>query len=137
MASNTSFPSVGSAGGAPGDGAASGASGGPPPGGAPLGFVPLTPEQLAMLPHDNGATRVNAVMWSLTVLSGVFLMLRLYCKTLKGNRLWWDDWLLLASWVSGFEVFPLLAPLCPLLPASEVSLTKYPINRSWFWRRRA
>jgi hypothetical protein len=39
------------------------------------------------------------LIWSLTPLSGVFLWLRVYCKFLRGRFLWWDDYLLIASWV--------------------------------------
>lgn len=51
------------------------------------------------LPHDDLGTRLNTVFWILTSLSFVFLALRLYCKFRRGRRLWWDDHLLIASWV--------------------------------------
>jgi len=70
--------------------------------GGEAGPPPLTPEQLAALPHDNAGPRLNVVIWVLTGLSGVFLCLRLYCKRLRGKGLWWDDWLLTAAWVSVF-----------------------------------
>lgn len=41
-----------------------------------------------------------AVVWVLVALSGIFLGLRIYCKFLKSRGLWWDDYLLIASWVS-------------------------------------
>ena len=58
-----------------------------------------TPEQLALLPHDNGGTRLVASIWCLAAFSAVFLALRLYCKVSRHNRLWWDDYMLIAAWV--------------------------------------
>lgn len=64
---------------------------GPPP--------PLTPEQFAALPHDDAGPRINAVVWSLTAVSGLFLALRLFCKATRSKGFWWDDWVLTAAWV--------------------------------------
>ncbi|KAK2045738.1 hypothetical protein LZ31DRAFT_583897 [Colletotrichum somersetense] len=49
-------------------------------------------------PEDNGPT-VLAVIWSQAGLSAFFLSLRLYCKFRKRSGLWWDDYVLIASWV--------------------------------------
>ncbi|KAK3342086.1 putative integral membrane protein [Lasiosphaeria hispida] len=54
----------------------------------------------ADLPHDDLGPELNAVFWLLTVLSLGFLSLRIYCKLARGRRLWWDDYLLIASWVA-------------------------------------
>lgn len=35
----------------------------------------------------------------LAALSTVFLALRLYCKLARHRRLWWDDHVLIISWV--------------------------------------
>lgn len=43
---------------------------------------------------------LNAVDWTLTALAAVFLSLRLYCKLSLGRGLWWDDYLLIASFVT-------------------------------------
>jgi Kef-type K+ transport system membrane component KefB len=43
---------------------------------------------------------INAVDWSLTAVSGLLLGIRLYVKLARRRGLWWDDHLLLASWVS-------------------------------------
>ncbi|KAH8884074.1 putative integral membrane protein [Thozetella sp. PMI_491] len=59
----------------------------------------LTPEQIAALPHDNAAPKLNIIIWVLAALSGIFLVLRLYCKISRRNRLWWDDYILVAAWV--------------------------------------
>ena len=58
-----------------------------------------TPEELAALPHDNGAAKLNGVIWMLTGVSGGFLALRIYCKFLRRKGLWWDDIILIAAWV--------------------------------------
>ncbi|KAF2970160.1 hypothetical protein GQX73_g3368 [Xylaria multiplex] len=43
---------------------------------------------------------LNAVNWTLTALSAAFLSLRVYCKLSRGRGLWWDDYILIASFVS-------------------------------------
>lgn len=50
------------------------------------------------LSADNGPN-LNAVLWVLVSCSGIFLVLRIYCKFLKHRGLWWDDYVLTASWV--------------------------------------
>ncbi|KAK0726010.1 hypothetical protein B0H67DRAFT_144941 [Lasiosphaeris hirsuta] len=54
----------------------------------------------ADLPHDDLGPELNAIFWLLTSLSLGFLSLRLYCKLTRGRQLWWDDYLLTASWVA-------------------------------------
>jgi len=49
--------------------------------------------------------QLNLANWSLTAISLVFLLLRLYCKAIQRRGLWWDDHFLLASWVSIFRHF--------------------------------
>ncbi|KAL2150939.1 hypothetical protein VTH82DRAFT_6037 [Thermothelomyces myriococcoides] len=60
---------------------------------------PLDPtsEELAALPHDNAGPKLNAVIWMLTALSGVFLILRIYCRASRRRSLWWDDGFLVAA----------------------------------------
>ena len=43
--------------------------------------------------------QLNGVVWVLLGFSGLFLALRLYCKLLKSRGFWWDDHMLVASWV--------------------------------------
>ena len=62
--------------------------------------TPLTPEQDAVFPHDNAASRLLGSIWALSALATVFLALRVYCRLLKRQSLWWDDGILIASWVS-------------------------------------
>jgi len=59
-----------------------------------------TPEQIALLPHDNAGMKLLSSIWPLIALAAVFLGLRIYCKVSRHNRLWWDDYLLIASWVA-------------------------------------
>ncbi|KAK4444825.1 hypothetical protein QBC34DRAFT_498002 [Podospora aff. communis PSN243] len=65
---------------------------GPPP--------QLTPEELAALPHDDRGPALVATSWSLTCLAAIFLGLRVYCKMIRHRFLWWDDWILIAAWVT-------------------------------------
>ncbi len=60
----------------------------------------LTPEELAALPHDNSAPQLLASIWALAGIATAFLCLRLFCRILKRKALWWDDAILIASWVS-------------------------------------
>ncbi|KAI1073234.1 hypothetical protein LB507_010845 [Fusarium sp. FIESC RH6] len=48
---------------------------------------------------DYGRTIV-AQSLSLLILSGIFLGLRLYCKVIRRRGFWWDDHVLIASWIS-------------------------------------
>ncbi|TDZ24740.1 hypothetical protein Cob_v002411 [Colletotrichum orbiculare MAFF 240422] len=52
-------------------------------------------------PEDYGQT-INAVVWSQSGLSLFFLCLRVYCKFKKHRGLWWDDHVLIASWLALF-----------------------------------
>ncbi|KAK4154919.1 hypothetical protein C8A00DRAFT_13996 [Chaetomidium leptoderma] len=58
---------------------------------------PLSPEQLAQLPHDDRGPMLIGVSWGLAVVAAAFLALRVYCKHITKRRLWWDDWILIAS----------------------------------------
>lgn len=70
--------------------------------GPPIGPPQLTPQELAALPHDNLGPRLNAVIWTLTAVSAIFLALRLYCRIIMAKVLWWDDWFLSAAWIAIF-----------------------------------
>ncbi|KAK1585766.1 uncharacterized protein LY79DRAFT_518243 [Colletotrichum navitas] len=63
-------------------------------------------------PDDYGPS-VLAVIWSQIGLASFFLSLRIYCKFRKHRGLWWDDYVLIASWT------------CLLI---SVSLTSYIIS---------
>jgi hypothetical protein len=68
-----------------------------------------------MAVNDNGPLIVG-VSWFLCWFSGGFLALRLYAKISRRQHLWWDDHILIFSWVSFFP-----SPL--LLVASIERLT--------------
>lgn len=51
------------------------------------------------LAHDNLGPQFNVAIWVLTGAAALFLALRLYCKFIRRKKLWWDDWVLLASFV--------------------------------------
>ncbi|KAK4032729.1 hypothetical protein C8A01DRAFT_20235 [Parachaetomium inaequale] len=50
--------------------------------------------------HENLGPYLLRVVWPLAALSTLFLGLRAYCKLSRRHRLWWDDYILIASWVS-------------------------------------
>ncbi|KAL2837005.1 hypothetical protein BJY01DRAFT_221415 [Aspergillus pseudoustus] len=49
---------------------------------------------------DGRGTRLIASCWSLAAAAGILLALRVYCKLWRGRGLWWDDHMLIISWVS-------------------------------------
>ncbi|KAI5919034.1 hypothetical protein F4810DRAFT_525472 [Camillea tinctor] len=50
--------------------------------------------------EDNNGPRLMAACWSLAGAALVFLILRIYCKLWRGRGLWWDDHLMIASWIA-------------------------------------
>lgn len=60
---------------------------------------PMTPEQIAALPHDNLGPHLTAVIWALILLAAAFLGTRIYCKSRFNGTIWWDDGILIASFV--------------------------------------
>lgn len=48
----------------------------------------------------NPSTEVNTGIWLLFVGATAFLGMRLWCKLDRRTGLWWDDRILIASWVS-------------------------------------
>jgi hypothetical protein len=67
----------------------------PPPNGTWNGW----PWDFSGFPHDDYGPQLNYGIWLLTGLAGGFLALRIYCKFLRHRGLWWDDHVLVASWV--------------------------------------
>lgn len=39
------------------------------------------------------------IIWILLVISGIFLGLRIYCRSRGGGKLWWDDWVIILAFV--------------------------------------
>ncbi|KAM7185679.1 hypothetical protein V8F20_011703 [Naviculisporaceae sp. PSN 640] len=74
-----------------------------PFGGAAGSTLEVTSAQPATssLPRgESKGTEMTVGIWILTSISGVFLALRIYCKFLKKRGLWWDDHVLVASWLA-------------------------------------
>ncbi|KAK4247457.1 hypothetical protein C7999DRAFT_14520 [Corynascus novoguineensis] len=44
--------------------------------------------------------QLSALTWLLISISGLFLLTRLYLKNCQHRGFWWDDWILLGSWVT-------------------------------------
>ncbi|KAK4448701.1 hypothetical protein QBC34DRAFT_464415 [Podospora aff. communis PSN243] len=70
----------------------------------PQGFPPPGewngwPFDFSGFPHDDYGPPLNYGIWMLTGLAAVFLGVRVYCKRLRRRGLWWDDYVLAASWV--------------------------------------
>jgi len=64
----------------------------------------LTPEELALLDHSTRGGMLLTTHWTLTAFASAFLIARLWAKLAFKRGLWWDDWVLLAGWVS-FSTF--------------------------------
>jgi hypothetical protein len=59
-----------------------------------------TAAEVMLLATDSMGPMLNGLDWFWVSLSASFLALRLYCKRANNDRLWWDDYLLIFSWVS-------------------------------------
>ncbi|KAK3997842.1 hypothetical protein QBC44DRAFT_376303 [Cladorrhinum sp. PSN332] len=80
-------------------------------------------------PPDLGPSTA-VIIWTLLATSSIFLTLRLYCKMWRSRGLWWDDYILIASWFCflgmaimcqrvfnyGFGRYP-----CDILPPQNLS----------------
>jgi hypothetical protein len=51
-------------------------------------------------PNDDKGTQTAVVIWFLFGFAGIFLWLRVYAKVSRHRGLWWDDYVLVASWFS-------------------------------------
>ncbi|KAK5654592.1 hypothetical protein OQA88_7221 [Cercophora sp. LCS_1] len=60
---------------------------------------PLTPAQLATLPHDDAGPHLVRTIWVLIGFSLLFLVLRIYAKVFRHRGLWWDDYVLIGAWL--------------------------------------
>ena len=45
------------------------------------------------------AVIINAAAWTMVVISGTFLGLRIYSRAILVKHLWWDDYLLVVGWI--------------------------------------
>lgn len=79
---------------------ANGDFGAPPPPGTPLTeYCDLKYAGLWEGPIPDQGRQSLIIIWTLVALATVFTALRFYAKISRLNRLWWDDWVLLAAWV--------------------------------------
>lgn len=58
--------------------------------------------------------QTNVAVWVLTAASGAFLLVRIWCRH-RFSKLWWDDGVLLLSWVRNTTL------LCPSNPLAKLS----------------
>ncbi|CAI6333752.1 unnamed protein product [Periconia digitata] len=49
--------------------------------------------------HEDNGPLMTSVTWVLCALAGIFLGLRLYAKCSRRHPLWWDDYILIFSWI--------------------------------------
>ena len=54
---------------------------------------------LARRATDDYGPQLNYTIWFLTAISFIFLALRIYCKIWRNRSVWWDDYILILSWV--------------------------------------
>lgn len=52
-----------------------------------------------MLSLVKAGYQLNAVNWPLVAVSALFLSLRIFLKLRQRRSLWWDDYVLIISWV--------------------------------------
>lgn len=81
--------------------------------------------------EDDRSTSILVTTWTLTGLSGVFLSARVVCKLKTKRYLWWDDHILILSWVSVLDtriptnemltLFELMLLVSIILVTQEVS----------------
>src|SRR5688572_8364258 len=50
-------------------------------------------------PIQDYGPQLNFIIWLLTAFALTILGLRVYCKQARGRGLWWDDHVLIISWV--------------------------------------
>ncbi|GJC80312.1 hypothetical protein ColLi_03150 [Colletotrichum liriopes] len=52
-----------------------------------------------MAPTETYGPLIGGVTWFLCFFCGAFLALRVYAKLSRGQKLWWDDYIMIFSWV--------------------------------------
>ncbi|ORY61555.1 uncharacterized protein BCR38DRAFT_476275 [Pseudomassariella vexata] len=52
-----------------------------------------------LLPHDDYGPQIHLTIWTLTAVAAAWLGVRIYCKCARHRGLWFDDYVLIASWV--------------------------------------
>lgn len=82
-----------------------------------------------MLSLVKAGYQLNAVNWPLVAVSALFLSLRIFLKLRQRRSLWWDDYVLMISWVGPAGRGRLISfPLCfIMLTAVQLALLVYSI----------
>ncbi len=65
---------------------------------SPVGTVVVPLQQTQT--HEDYGPQINLTLWSLGSVAAIWLAVRVYCKFARRRGLWWDDYVLIASWVS-------------------------------------
>jgi hypothetical protein len=63
-------------------------------------FFPRDDDDDTNISYVSPQTQVNAGLWTLWAGATVLLFLRVWCKLSRRNWLWYDDYILIVSWVS-------------------------------------
>jgi hypothetical protein len=71
-----------------------------------------------------------AAIWSLVAFSAVFIALRIYCKIWRSRGIWWDDLVLILSWVWMPPTFPFPLPSSVSAYPFSILPTKLPPSAS-------
>ena len=66
----------------------------------------VSESEAALLDHGDKGHLLLSVHWALKAVAAAFLAVRLYCKVSYKRGLWWDDWILIGTWVR-FTYIPL------------------------------
>lgn len=91
-------------------------------------------ETSTMATMEDLGPQLNAVVWLLLGFSGLFLALRLNCKFLKNRGFWWDDHVLVASWVcSRMKALPLRGHTLTSQLSLHLWLTLYALASASPW----
>ncbi|KAK4204536.1 hypothetical protein QBC40DRAFT_303418 [Triangularia verruculosa] len=81
---------------------------------------------LGLLPPDypmpDRGPIVSRTVWAFLAFSTVFIALRVYCKKWRSRGLWWDDYVLIVSWL----MLIICAVLCQL--AVDLGFGRYPCD---------
>ena len=49
--------------------------------------------------EESLAPKILATLWSLVAVSAVFISLKIFARVRRRVQLWWDDYVMLLSWV--------------------------------------
>lgn len=76
----------------------------------------VAPRTTHIINFYDPSVEVNAGIWILFASTSAFLGLRLWCKIDRKHGLWYDDYILIASWVSANYPIPIPVRSAPYYP---------------------